>query len=191
MAILAFVFMSFSAGDRASYSVDVKSSKIGWTGYKVTGQHTGLVNLVRGTLAFDGDMLSGGNFEIDMTSISCTDLEGEWADKLVGHLKSDDFFGTSNYPTAKFNITNVVSRGKVGEYKITGDLTIKNTTKPIKFNANVVKNATNDMVATATLKIDRSEFDVRYGSGSFFDSLGDKTIYDEFDINLNLVIKGK
>lgn len=189
LAIVAFVWMSFSNGDRASYGVDVQNSKIEWTGYKVTGKHTGTVNLVRGTLTFDGENLTGGNFEIDMNSITCTDLEGEWASKLVGHLKSDDFFGVANYPTTKFNITRVVPMGKPGDYKILGDMTIKSTTKPIKFFATITKNADNKNVATAKVTIDRSEYDVKYGSGSFFDGLGDKTIYDEFDLNITLVTK--
>ena len=121
-----------------------------------------------------------------MTTINCEDLQGEWADKLVSHLKSDDFFGVATYPTAKFVITSVVSRGKPGEYKIVGDLTIKETTKEIKFNA-LLNEVDGKNVATADITIDRSEFDVRYGSGSFFDNLGDKTIYDEFELSINLV----
>ena len=83
-------------------------------------------------------------------------------------------------------MTKVISRGKAGEYKVIGDLTIKATTKEIKFNT-VVDNTTGVPVATADITIDRSDFDIRYGSGSFFDNLGDKTIYDEFDLSLNLV----
>jgi len=132
------------------------------------------------------DLLLPPYFEIDMTSIASTDLQGEYADKLVGHLKSDDFFGVATYPTAKFAITKVVSRGKVGDYKVTGNLTIKETTKEIRFNVNV-DNSTSVPVATADITIDRSDFNVKYGSGSFFDNLGDKTIYDEFDLGLKLV----
>ncbi len=193
-AVIAFTFMSFTAGnngDRASYSVDAKASKVLWTGYKVTGKHTGGISLQKGTLTFEGDKLVGGNFDIDMNTITCTDMEGEYSDKLVGHLKSDDFFGVATYPTARFNITSVVARGPVGEYKILGDLTIKNTTKPAKFNATITKGADANIVSAAKIVVDRSEYDVRFGSGSFFDSLGDKTIYDEFDIEVNLVAKTK
>ena len=193
-AVLAFALMSFSTvnkGERASYSVDVKASKVLWTGYKVTGQHTGGITLQKGTLTFEGDKLVGGNFDIDMNTITCTDMEGEYGNKLVGHLKSDDFFGVATYPVARFNITSVVARGPVGEYKIIGDLTIKNTTKPVKFNATITKGADTNIVSAAKIVVDRSEYDVRFGSGSFFDSLGDKTIYDEFDIEVNLVAKTK
>ncbi|HMQ48059.1 MAG TPA: YceI family protein [Saprospiraceae bacterium] len=181
--------MSFSVPQtdaKKTYSVSTSASKIVWNAYKVTGQHEGNVAVKKGSLEFDNDMLTGGSFEIDMTSITVTDIQGEWAQKLTGHLKSDDFFGVEKYPTAKFVITKVVSRGTPGDYKIIGNITIKETTKEIKFLANV-KEEGGKQVATADIKLDRSEYDIRYGSGSFFDNLGDKTIYDEFDLKISLV----
>lgn len=161
-------------------------STINWKGYKVTGQHSGTIDLKNGKLLFDGEKLIGGNFAMNMQSIICTDLEGGTAKKLEGHLKSADFFGVEKYPTASFKITKVVSRGKPGDYKIVGNLTIKKTTKEIKFNANI-QSTDIGKIATATIKVDRSDFDIRYGSGSFFDALGDKTIYDVFDLSIKLV----
>jgi len=175
--ILALGLMSFSS--LMEKSVDVEKSQITWKGYKVTGEHEGTINLKSGVLMFDGDKLTGGKFEMDMTSINTTDLEGEYKDKLDGHLKSADFFGVDKHPTAKFEITKAVGSGN--SYKVTGDLTIKNITNPVTFDMTV-----NGNTATAQLKIDRAKYDVRYGSGSFFDNLGDKTIYDEFDLNVNL-----
>ncbi|MEL7145417.1 MAG: YceI family protein, partial [Bacteroidota bacterium] len=110
------------------------------------------------------------------------DLEGKSKGNLESHLKSDDFFGVNNYPTAKIVITKVVPQGP-GKYKVTGDLTIKGTTKEIKFIANQSGNT-----ATADLVIDRSEYDIRYGSGSFFENLGDKTIYDDFELSVSLAL---
>ena len=184
LSLLAFVGFSFTT--LVTVSVDTTASQITWKGYKVTGEHAGTINVKNGNFNYEGDNLTGGSFEIDMNTIVCTDLEGEWADKLVGHLKSDDFFGVEKYPTAKFEITKVVSRGKPGDYKITGNLTIKETTKEIRFNANV-DNSTGVPVATADITIDRSDYNIRYGSGSFFDNLGDKTIYDEFELGLKIV----
>ena len=161
--------------------INTETSTITWKGYKVTGSHTGTVDVKNGYLTFDNGMLTGGELTIDMASLGSTDLEGDYKNKLDGHLKSDDFFGVASYPTATFTITNVISRGTEGDYKIVGNITIKETTKEIKFNATV-----KDGSANAEIKIDRSEFNVRYGSGSFFDNLGDKTIYDEFDLVLNL-----
>ncbi len=181
-----FAFIGFAFTTLTTINVDTAASQITWKGYKVTGEHAGTINIKNGNFIYDGDALTGGSFEIDMTTIACTDLQGEYAGKLEGHLKSDDFFGVAMYPTAKFEITKVVSRGKVGDYKVTGDLTIKETTKEIRFNV-AVDNSTGVPVATADITIDRSDFDVKYGSGSFFDNLGDKTIYDEFDLGLKLV----
>ena len=180
--------MLMSAYAPATYKVDTNASTIVWTGYKVTGQHTGTVKVQNGNLLLDNGVLTGGSFDIDMTSIKDTDLEGEWADKLVGHLKSDDFFGTAKYGTSKFVITRAIPQDSKGNYKIIGNLTIKETTKEIKFPATVSENA-GTVSASGKMTIDRSDFNVKYGSGSFFDGLGDKTIYDEFDLQVNLVAK--
>lgn len=180
--------MLMSAYAPATYNVDTNSSVIVWTGYKVTGKHTGTVKIKNGNLTLDNGVLTGGSFDIDMTSIKDTDLEGEWADKLVGHLKSDDFFGVAAHPTSKFVITRAIPQDSKGNYKIIGNLTIKETTKEVKFLANVAE-AAGTVTASGKITVDRSEYNVRYGSGSFFDGLGDKTIYDEFDLQVNLVAK--
>ncbi len=167
---------------------DLTSSYVKWTGYKVTGKHFGKVMLKSGSLEFEGDNLIGGSFEMDMTSITVEDLSGEGAKKLGGHLKSDDFFGVATYPTSKFVITKVVSRGTPGAYKIIGNLNLKAATKELRFNADI-KTVEGKQTAMAKITLDRSEYDIRFGSGSFFENLGDKTIYDEFDLEINLVYK--
>jgi len=160
--------------------VDTEASKITWKAYKVTGSHEGTINLASGNLDFNGTTLTGGAFVVDMTTINTTDLEGEYKQKLDGHLHSDDFFGTATHKTASLEITSVKASGK-NAYDATAKLTIKNITKEVNFTISVYGSK-----ATASLKVDRSEFDVRYGSGSFFDNLGDKTIYDEFDLVVDL-----
>ena len=117
---------------------------------------------------------------IDMATIENTDMEGEYKTKLEGHLKSEDFFGVEKYPTALLTFKNVKSNGK-NSYEVVGDLTIKDITKPVTFELSVYGNK-----ATANVKIDRTKFDVRYGSTSFFDDLQDKAIYDEFDLITDL-----
>jgi polyisoprenoid-binding protein YceI len=166
--------------------VDVSQSIIQWKGYKVTGSHEGTIKLKDGRFDYANGLLTGGQFTIDMATINCTDLEGEWKGKLEGHLKADDFFGVEKFPTANFKITKVAAKGTPGDYKITGDLTIKGITKEIRFYAKVTE-SDNARTATADIKIDRTDFGVQYGSGSFFDALGDKTIYDEFDLNVRIV----
>jgi polyisoprenoid-binding protein YceI len=186
--LLLWAFIAFSFTAPATYKVDTSASAIVWTGYKVTGKHTGGVKIKDGSLLMDADKLTGGSFNIDMTSITDTDLEGEWATKLVGHLKSEDFFGTAKYPTAKFVITRAIPQDSKGNYKIIGNMTIKETTKEVKFFATISENA-GTLTATGKITVDRSEYDIRYGSGSFFDGLGDKTIYDEFDLQVSLTAR--
>lgn len=160
--------------------VKTNESKVTWKAYKVTGSHTGTVNLNSGALMFDDGKLTGGEFDVDMTSLISADLEGEYKGKLEGHLKSDDFFGVEKYPNSTLIFTKVKATGK-NSYEVQGDLTIKGITKPVTFDVSVYGSK-----ATATLKVDRAQYDVKYGSGSFFDDLGDKTIYDEFDLVVDL-----
>ncbi|WP_299111627.1 YceI family protein [uncultured Winogradskyella sp.] len=177
VVILALSFMSFTV--LKEKAINIEESQISWKGYKVTGQHEGTINLKSGTLIFDGKTLTGGNVVMDMNTINTTDLEGEYKGKLDGHLKSADFFGVENHPTASLKITTV--EGKNGKYNVTADLTIKDITNIITFNM-----YTKDNSATAFVKIDRTKFDIKYGSSSFFDNLKDKAIYDEFDLNVTL-----
>ena len=180
---LAIVFgASASAATTEPIKKEVKTeeSTVMWKAYKVTGSHTGLVQITEGTLIFDGDTLAGGNFVVDMTSLISTDLDGKSKAKLEGHLKSDDFFGVENHQTSTLVFTDVKQTGK-NSYEVTGDLTIKEITKPITFDVSIYGSK-----ATASVKVDRADYNVRYGSGSFFDNLGDKTIYDEFDLVVDL-----
>ena len=128
-------------------------------------------------------MLTGGNIKIDMNSINCTDLDGEPKEQLEAHLLSDDFFGTKFYPTAELEIMKA-EKVSADTYKIKGVIEIKGVKQDIVFNAIV-----NNGIAKADLVIDRSKFNVKYGSGTFFDNLGDRMIYDEF--NLSVVIAYK
>ena len=167
-------------------SVDPAASTVTWKGYKVTGAHEGTIAVKSGQLQFsDAGQLQGGTFVIDMGTLAVTDLTGEYADQLRGHLVSADFFGVEDYPEARYTITEVTP-GKVGQYRVDGQLTIKDKTHAESFDANVYQ-VDGAYVATAQLKVDRSKYDVRYGSGSFFDDLGDKAIYDEFDLDIKLV----
>ena len=185
---LSLVLVSFTNHPAVieDLAISKANSEITWKGYKVTGKHFGSIELKKGMFNYEDGQLKGGEIWIDMSTIKVEDIQGEYAQKLEGHLKSDDFFGVANFPTAHFKITRVVSRGTPGDYKVIGDLTIKESTKEIKFLANVSEES-GKMVATADITIDRSDYNVRYGSGSFFDNLGDKTIYDEFDLSLKLV----
>lgn len=189
LAIIALVAFSFSAIAGDEYKVNTKSSKLEWLAKKVTGQHNGVIDIKSGGLTFNGNKLAGGNFVINMTSIKVLDLEAgsKMNTKLTGHLNSADFFDTANYGEASFKITSVKkSKGDKGNYNITGDLTIKGKTNSISFPAMVTKDG-DKASAKADIVFDRSKFDVRYGSNSFFDNLGDKAIYDDVQMTVNLV----
>ncbi len=188
LVAIAFVAFSFTNVIVETLAVDVTASEIAWKAYKVTGNHVGTVALKNGSLEMTDGVLTGGSFEVDMTTLITTDLDGKMKGKLEGHLKSEDFFGTEKFPTSKLLITKVAAKGTPGDYKVYADLTIKETTEPITFYANV-KEEMGKTVATADLEIDRSKYNVKYGSGSFFSGLGDKTIYDEFELSIKLVVE--
>jgi len=176
-SVIVLTTLSFATMNK---EVNVKESSVTWTGKKVTGTHTGTIQLKSGHFKVEDEKLIGGEFMIDMTTIKNNDLTGEDKGKLEGHLKSEDFFGIEKYPTAKLVITSVAKKGDE-TYGVVANLTVKNETHPVTFDLNWKENS-----ASAILSIDRSKFDVRYGSGSFFDDLGDKTIYDNFDLEVNL-----
>ena len=163
--------------------VDASKSKVTWLAKKVTGQHTGVIKVKSGNLKMNKGALSGGSFEIDMNSIECTDLQGEYAGKLVGHLKSDDFFSSSRFPVAKLDITKVGRSSAANTYLVDANLNIKGISQPISFEAVV-----NGTMATAKIMVDRTQFDIKYGSGSFFDNLGDKAIDNEFTLDVLLAL---
>ena len=180
LVIVAFMTFSFTTAEGDKKEIKLENSKVVWKGYKVTGSHVGIITIKSGHLNFDKDILTGGSFKIDMSTITVTDLEGEYKGKLEGHLKSDDFFGVEKFPTATLHFTKVKSVGK-NSYEVTGNITIKGKTETVSFNVSVYGNKAN-----VSLKIDRTKFDVRYGSTSFFDGLKDKAIYDEFDLVADL-----
>jgi polyisoprenoid-binding protein YceI len=170
------------------YNIDPAASKVEWIGKKVTGQHNGTVNVASGELNVSNNELEAGKINLDMNSITVLDLtDAESNGKLTGHLKSDDFFSVEKNPTATFEITNVekVSDDKGNNYKIDGNLTIKGITKNISFPANVSIND-QTITAKADFDIDRTQWDIKYGSGKFFEGLGDKMIDDNFNIKFNI-----
>lgn len=189
IVLLALTGILFSFTPKADvYNVDVTKSKIEWTGRKVTGQHTGELKIASGALNANGKSLVGGSFVIDMKSLSNTDLDASNGQKLLGHLKSDDFFSTEKNPTAKFEITNITTLS-AEKVTVKGKLTIKGITNEVSFPA-TVKQQGNFIVAVANgVLIDRTKFDIKYGSKSFIEGIGDKAIDDNFELNINLVAK--
>ena len=162
------------------------NSSVIWTGSKPTGSHTGNVTLKDGYLSFDHGNLVGGEFTIDMTSITCSDIESEKKNKyLVDHLKDEDFFDVNKFPEAKL-VVNRVKNLEGSQFEMKGNMTIKGITNPVTFNADIKINR-NSYTAIAKIIIDRTEWGVEYKSGNIFKDLGDKIIYDDMEFDIFLV----
>ena len=186
IALLILVTAFAFTGKNDEYIVNTEQSKLTWVGRKVTGEHTGSISIADGKLVADEKTLKAGSFKIDMTSITNQDIEDEsYKQKLLGHLKSDDFFSTDKHAQATFVITKVTP-GSNNQYQIKGNLTIKGITKEVEFPATVQVDE-KQISAKAKIVVDRTQYDIKFGSGSFFDNLGDKAIDNNFELNVNLV----
>ena len=167
------------------YQVNKKMSSLEWIGKKVTGSHEGTIGVKDGFISVENGKVTSGELTIDMTSIVVTDLKNEkYNQKLTGHLNSDDFFGVSEHPTATMKVNKVEHKGG-DDYILHGDLTIKGHTEKIEVPATILSKGDNISIVGETM-IDRTEFDIKYNSGSFFDGLGDKAINDEFQVKFKV-----
>jgi polyisoprenoid-binding protein YceI len=183
---IAFLLFTLSLSAQTEMKINSKYSTINWKGFKPTGSHYGTILLKSGNFIINEDKIIGGEFTIDMTSIVDLDMpaDDEYNTKLVNHLKSDDFFGVEKYPTANFKISEIENKGE--KILIKGDLTIKKKTNPVSFTATA--EISNDLLLlkSDTFKIDRSKWDIKYKSKSFFDDLEDKFIYDDMEISIEV-----
>lgn len=171
--------------------IDLNRSTVAWEGTKVGGRHDGTIGLRSGELYLVDDQIVGGNIIIDMQQITVLDIENpETNARLRGHLESDDFFSVATYPEATFEMAQLVKHEEVAEgepnYTIRGNLTIKGITHGVSFPAHV--HVHDDMLtAKADFDLDRTQWDVRFGSGRFFENLGDNLIHDNFNLKLDIM----
>lgn len=166
----------------SAQDVNLNDSALKWYGADITGkEHYGSLKFKSGALNVSNGKLQGGSFEIDMTSLAVEDLEGEWAKKLQGHLKADDFFAVDQFNTA-FLVLTSVKEGSDNTFEAAGDLTIRGKTHPVSVTFEPA--GTNKM--TASLVFDRSKYDVKFRSASFFSDLGDKLILDDIKVEVSL-----
>ena len=164
------------------YTVDVERSTIEWSAKKVGGGHTGTVKIADGNLIYTGKALKSGSFQMNMSSITSDNA------RVTNHLKSDDFFSTEKNPMSKFEITKVTSAG-ADRVNITGNLSIKGFTHLVTFPA-TVKQQKDVLVAVASgIRVDRTKYDIKFRSKTFFGDIGDKAIDDEFELSINLTAK--
>lgn len=170
----------------ADYKLDKSNSKVKWNGKKVTGEHYGTIDLKSGNLEVADNKIKSGTFQMDMTTIVNEDISNEsMNDRLVGHLKSDDFFSVDKHPVSTLVLKEV--KHKSGNmHSFTGDLTIKGITHPVSFDAEV--NVTGSKLnAKGKIEVDRTLYDIKFRSGKFFSDLGDNLIYDTFTLEFNVV----
>lgn len=142
-------------------NVNTSTSKIVWTGKKVSGTHHGEIQIKSGSVNIEGDKIAGGQFIIDMNTLINKDLEGEWKGKLEGHLKSEEFFNVTKFPEAKLEITQVEGNG-LGMHKASANLTIKDITKNVTFDVNVIEISQDSFKGNADFNIKRADWGITY-----------------------------
>ena len=183
ITLVAILAMQVLAAD---YKLDKSNSTVKWNGKKVTGEHYGTIDLKSGNLEVADNKIKSGTFQMDMTTITNEDLSNESTNKkLVGHLKSDDFFSVDKHPVSTLVIKEVKHKsGKT--HSFTGDLIIKGITHPVNFDTEVVIDGDN-LRAKGKMDVDRTLYDIKFRSGKFFSDLGDNMIYDTFTLDFDVV----
>lgn len=168
------------------YKIDKSNSTVKWNGKKVTGEHYGTVSIKSGSLQVENNSVRSGVIEMDMNTIKVEDIKNESTNqRLTGHLKSDDFFSVEKHPEARLELKKVVHKSG-DDYTFTGDLTIKEISHPVTFDA--LMNVNNGkLTAKGEIEVDRTLYDIRFRSGKFFSDLGDNLIYDTFRLSFDVV----
>ncbi len=172
--------------------VDIENSDIDWIGRKVTGEHSGTLNLSDGFVIWNGKSIIGGKITFDMTSIQNTDIESrEWKEKLEKHLMAEDFFFVDSFPQANLEIKNhrqTVDESSEVNNQIIADLTIREITHEIIFPLEISQSKS-IFYAEGTIDINRTLFNINYKSGTLFENLGDRMIYDDFTVQFSVQTK--
>ena len=184
---LGLIFFSLLISER--YVVDIDKSSIFWIGRKMTGEHFGKIKVKEGYIDIDENRINGGNIIIDMESITVSDIEEEkWNKKLEGHLKNADFFDVNVFPEASFSIKGSYDFFMIESLEMKGSLTIKDKTIDIVIPS-VVSFEGNYAESVGVIDIDRTQFGITYGSGSFFEGLADRAINDDFTLKFKIIAK--
>ncbi|HKJ47562.1 MAG TPA: YceI family protein [Christiangramia sp.] len=185
--------VAMAQAETMEFTVDTAESVIEWQGEKPTGTHTGVIKVANGSFKANDSIIESGTFVIDMQSIEVTDLEGDQKQNLEAHLKGTvegkegDFFNVNEFPKATFEVTGITE--EEGQAMLQGNLTIKEETKNIAFPVNISKDGESLQITSEDFTIDRTKWNVNYGSKSVFDGLGDKFINDDVTLKINLKAK--
>lgn len=180
-------FEDLVTAEASVYQVLPAESSVEWFAQKRVGaQHIGTIQISEGKIAVLDDQLQVAEFIIDMTTIQNDDLQGGAKQTLETHLKSEDFFAVDQYPTAQLVVTSAQPTTVANQYQLDGELTIKDITNPVSFIA-TGEMVDGQLLASGTLVFDRSQYDIRFGSESFFDNLGDAVIENEVELTISIV----
>lgn len=179
MSALSFI----NVNGQGRLNADTQKSTLEWLGEKVTGKHTGTIKLQSGWLVIENNRITSGEFLVDMKTIR----DNDGLTRLEEHLRSDDFFSVEKFPVTRLVITGSDSFEK-GTATVRGTLTIKGITNPLEFTAAMQKKD-DGVWFYSNIAVDRTKYNVRYGSGKFFENLGDKIIYDDFKLKVALLVK--
>ena len=171
---------------RGEYQIDKTKSVVRWIGRTPVKFHDGTIDIQEGNFSVDDNGILNGNIIIDMESINCTDLSGGGKKSLEEHLMNDDFFSVNKFKTSKINISSEMKPNN-GLIDFKGNLEIKNISNPISFKSSINKTPEGKYTASSKLTFDRSMYNVKYKSKSFFNDLGDKFINDDIEIELEII----
>ena len=171
---------------KGEYQIDKTKSVVRWIGRTPVKFHDGTIDIQEGNFFVDDNGILNGNIIIDMESINCTDLSGGGKKSLEEHLMNDDFFSVNKFKTSKINISSEMKPNN-GLIDFKGSLEIKNISNPISFKSSINKTPEGKYTASSKLTFDRSMYNVKYKSKSFFDDLGDKFINDDIEIELEII----
>lgn len=170
------------------YQLDVEQSKVAWEASKVKLTHNGFVSVKDGVLQVEDGVAQTGTVVVDVTTLKNLDQKGNFLELLENHLKSADFFNVILFPEAEFVLSATENKnGTDGiNFRVDGTLTIKSIAQPLSFDARVEESEQGiRLVGRAT--VDRTLYDIRFGSGKFFQNLGDNLIADNFYLDLDLL----
>ena len=172
------------------YTIENKKSTIVWVGKKLNTNHYGTINIKKGDVFVENNIIESAEIIIDMHSIKVTDIESkEWREKLENHLKNQDFFNITDFPTATFTIhtpQKILMMSKADICFISGDLTILGITKSQTIPMKIYYDK-NSIKALGTIEINRTQFGIHYGSNSYFDIVADKAISDKFYLDFKII----
>ena len=170
------------------FKIVAEQSNIDWTGRRITGAHNGTIAIKEGMIVLNDGKLTCGTFVADTTSIKILDVTDPVTNKqFAGHLASEDFFASEQYPEALFVIISVEPGGN-NRYHINGDLTIRGITNAVVFDA-TLSTSGDILTASGKITVDRTRYGMKFRSGNFFKDLGDTLIYNDFDLNVSITAR--